>query len=447
MANQITITIVDDEQDMRESISQWLSLSGYKTKTYSSADLALKDIDNDYPGIIISDIKMPGTDGISFLKKLQKIDSALPVILITGHGDVAMAVESMRIGAYDFLEKPFNPERMAELAKRAVHTRYLTLENRALRRELSDGTAVLHKLMGTSSVMARLREDILDLAQADGHVLISGETGTGKSLIGHALHACGPRQGKKFITVNCAAYTEDELARRLFGDDDNENALIDASLEGTLCLEDVESIPVSVQARLLALITKFDLGDEGSKLRIIAISNETGDTVQTLEETLRQDLFYRLAAMQISPPPLKARGEDILLLFNRYLENFADEYGCEKPEVAAEDAAQLLQANWFGNIRQLINLAERTVLQSRRGNYSISKMLPSNDTDNKQSKDNAESKPLKEHVEAFERMLIDNTMRRHKGSIQSVMAELSLPRRTLNEKMAKYRLSRSNYVG
>lgn len=305
MADQITITIVDDEQDMRESISQWLSLSGYKTKTYSSADLALKDIDSDYPGIIISDIKMPGTDGISFLKKLQKIDSALPVILITGHGDVAMAVESMRIGAYDFLEKPFNPERMAELAKRAVHTRYLTLENRALRRELSDGTVLLRKLMGTSSVMARLREDILDLAQADGHVLISGETGTGKSLIAHALHACGPRQGKKFITVNCAAYTEDELARRLFGDDGNVSAFIDASLEGTLCLEDVESIPASVQARLLALITKFDLGKEGSKLRIIAISNETGNTDQTLEETLRQDLYYRLAAMQIAPPPLK----------------------------------------------------------------------------------------------------------------------------------------------
>jgi len=203
MAEQIIITIVDDEQDMRESISQWLSLSGYKTETYASADLALKDIGPDYPGIIISDIKMPGTDGISFLKKLQKIDNALPVILITGHGDVSMAVDAMRIGAYDFLEKPFNPERMAELAKRAVQTRYLTLENRSLRRELSDGSVLLRKLMGTSTVMGRLREDILDLAQADGHVLIGGETGTGKSLIAHALHACGPRQGKKFITVNC----------------------------------------------------------------------------------------------------------------------------------------------------------------------------------------------------------------------------------------------------
>jgi DNA-binding NtrC family response regulator len=447
MAEQINITIVDDEQDMRESISQWLGLSGYKTKTYASADLALKEIEPDYPGIIISDIKMPGTDGISFLKKLQKIDNALPVILITGHGDVAMAVEAMRIGAYDFLEKPFDPERMAELAKRAVQTRRLTLENRALRRELSDGTVLLRKLMGTSGVMSRLREDILDLAQADGHVLITGETGTGKSLIAHALHACGPRQGKKFVSVNCAAYTEDELARRLFGDDGQDQPFLDGSLDGTLCLEDIESIPASIQARLLSLITEYDLGEEGSRLRIIAISNETGEPDQSLEDTLRHDLFYRLAAMQITPPPLKARGEDILSLFNRYLENFADEYGCDQPEVSAEDAAQLLQAQWPGNIRQLINLAERTVLQSRRGSYSISKMLSSDDDEQEVSKDDAESKPLKEHVEAFERMLIDNTMRRHKGSIQSVMAELSLPRRTLNEKMAKYGLSRSNYVG
>lgn len=447
MAEQITITIVDDEQDMRESISQWLSLSGYKTKTYASADLALKEIEPDYPGIIISDIKMPGTDGISFLKKLQKIDNALPVILITGHGDVTMAVEAMRIGAYDFLEKPFDPERMAELAKRAVHTRRLTLENRALRRELSDGTVLLRKLMGTSAVMSRLREDILDLAQADGHVLITGETGTGKSLIAHALHACGPRQGKKFVSVNCAAYTEDELARRLFGGDDQDQPFLDNSLDGTLCLEDIESIPASIQARLLSLVTEYDLGEEGSRLRIIAISNETGEPDQSLEDTLRHDLFYRLAAMQISPPSLKSRGEDILSLFNRYLENFADEYGCDQPEVSAEDAAQLLQAQWPGNIRQLINLAERTVLQSRRGSYSISKMLSSDDDTQEVSKDDAESKPLKEHVEAFERMLIDNTMRRHKGSIQSVMAELSLPRRTLNEKMAKYGLSRSNYVG
>ncbi|MCP5075082.1 MAG: sigma-54-dependent Fis family transcriptional regulator [Rhodobacteraceae bacterium] len=445
MPEQMTIAIVDDEQDMRESISQWLTLSGYRTKTYSSAEDALKEVETDYPGILISDIKMPGMDGISLLKRLQSIDNQLPVIMITGHGDVAMAVEAMRIGAYDFLEKPFDPERMAELTKRAVQTRRLTLDNRTLRRELSDGTVLLRKLMGSSPVMERLREDILDLAQADGHILISGETGTGKSLIAHALHACGPRQGKKFITVNCAAYAEAELARRLFGPMEDGTPALEASLGGTLCLEDVESLPPAVQARLIGALTDFDRGGDTSPLRIIAISNEP-DPNTPLEETIRQDLFFRIAAMQITPPPLRARGEDILNLFNRYVETFAEEYGCDGPEVSAKDAAQLLQAPWPGNIRQLINLAERAVLQHRRGSYSIANLLM-DDSGEPTPEVMTGGKPLKEYVEAFERMLIDNTMRRHKGSIQSVMEELSLPRRTLNEKMAKYGLSRSNYVG
>ncbi len=445
MPEQLTIAIVDDEQDMRESISQWLSLSGYQTKTYASAEEALKEIQADYPGIVISDIKMPGIDGITFLRRLQKADNALPVIMITGHGDVAMAVEAMQIGAYDFLEKPFDPERMAELTKKAIHTRRLALENRSLRRELSDGTVLLRKLMGTSPVVERLREDILDLAQADGHVLITGETGTGKTLIAHALHACGPRQGKKFITVNCAAFTEEELNKRLFGPNDAEIPLVQASLGGTLCLEDIESLYESTQAKLLNEIEQYDRGEDGSQLRIIAISNEA-DPDSTGENPIRQDLYFRLAAMHITPPPLRKRGEDILTLFNRFTETFSEEYGCDQPDVTAEDAAKLLQAPWPGNIRQLINLAERTVLQSRRGSFSISSMLIP-DGDEKVPDIVTDGKPLKEHVEAFERMLIDNTMRRHKGSIQAVMEELCLPRRTLNEKMAKYGLSRSNYVG
>ncbi|MEM6620222.1 MAG: sigma-54 dependent transcriptional regulator, partial [Pseudomonadota bacterium] len=373
MPEQMTIAIVDDEQDMRESISQWLTLSGYRTRTFASAEDALKVVDQDFPGILISDIKMPGMDGIAFLKRVQSIDSQLPMIMITGHGDVAMAVDAMRIGAYDFLEKPFNPERMADLTKRAVQTRRLTLDNRTLRRELSDGTVLLRKLMGSSPVMERLREDILDLAQADGHILVSGETGTGKSLIAHALHACGPRAGKKFITLNCAAYTEDELARRLFGPMEDGLPAIEGSLGGTLCLEDIESLPAPIQARLIGALEDHDRGDT-SPLRIIAISNEP-DPNTPLEDTIRQDLYFRLAAMQITPPPLRQRGEDILHLFNRYVETFAEEYGCDGPEVSAKDAAQLLQAPWPGNIRQLINLAERAVLQHRRGSYSIANLL------------------------------------------------------------------------
>ncbi|KAA0920843.1 sigma-54-dependent transcriptional regulator [Aquicoccus porphyridii] len=444
MAKAMKIAIIDDEQDMRQSISQWLALSGYDTETFASAEDALKKLGPDYPGIVISDIKMPGMDGMQFLKKLMGQDSALPVIMITGHGDVPMAVEAMRVGAFDFLEKPFNPDRMSELAKKAAHARRLVLDNRALRRELSDGGQLMKKLIGVSPVMERLREDILDLGQADGHVLIDGETGTGKTLVAHALHAVGARAGKKFVLVSCSALEEDALSKRLFGPmmpEDSQLPAVEEARGGSLILEDVEALPDAVQGKLLSFVN-----DEGTppETRIIAISNlqEQG---KTCEDALRADLFYRLAALRITVPPLRQRGEDILTLFTRLSEQFADEYGCDAPKVSAQEAAQLLQAPWPGNVRQLINVAERAVLQSRRGQGSITSLLMS-DHEDMQPVMTTEGKPLKEYVEAFERMLIDNTMRRHKGSISNVMDELCLPRRTLNEKMAKYGLQRSDYL-
>ena len=176
MNKAMKIAIVDDDKDMRQSNTLRLAISGYDTDTYESAEDALKGLGSDFPGIVVSDIKMPGMDGMQFLKKLKGVDSSLPVIMITGHGDVPMAVEAMRVGAYDFLEKPFNPDRMTELAKKATQARRLTLDNRALRKELSDGTALMGKLIGQSAPMERLKEDILDLGQADGHVLVEGET-------------------------------------------------------------------------------------------------------------------------------------------------------------------------------------------------------------------------------------------------------------------------------
>ena len=443
MAKAIKVAIVDDEQDMRQSISQWLALSGFETETFASATDALKNISNDYPGIVVTDIKMPGMDGMQFLKRIKGIDSNLPVIMITGHGDVPMAVEAMRMGAFDFLEKPFNPDEMTALATRATSRRRLILENRQLRRELSSGRTIMEKLVGASGVMERLREDILDLGQADGHVLIEGETGTGKSLVAHALHAVSARAKRKFIIFPCAGEEETIIIRQLFGPVGEEDRIpvMEAARGGTLVLEDIEMLSMHAQSRLLKAINRQ--GDP-SETRIIAISNL--QTQQKMcQDVLRADLYYRLATLRVELPPLRGRGEDILTIFTRYAEQFSDEYGCESPEVSAQEAAQLMQAPWPGNVRQLINIAERTVLQSRRGTGTITALLMA-ESDEDSPAVGTEGKHLKKYVEAFERMLIDNTMRRHRGSITKVMDELCLPRRTLNEKMAKYSLTRADYM-
>ena len=443
MAKAIKIAIIDDEQDMRQSISQWLALSGFETETFASAGDALKGLNRDFPGIIVTDIKMPGMDGMQFLKKVKGIDSSLPVIMITGHGDVPMAVEAMRLGAFDFLEKPFNPDTMTSLAKRASASRRLILDNRQLRRELSSGNTIIEKLVGASDVMERLREDILDLGQADGHVLIEGETGTGKSLVAHALHAVSARAKKKFIVFPCAGEEEETIFRRLFGPAGEEDRipLMEAARSGTLVLEDVDMLSLHVQSRLLSAI---NMQRDPSETRIVAISNLQQQD-KTCQDVLRPDLYFRLATLRVELPPLRRRGEDILMLFTRYGKQFSEEYGCESPIVSAQEAAQLLQAPWPGNVRQLISIAERTVLQSRRGTGTISSLLMAESDDDCPAM-TIEGKPLKEYVEAFERMLIDNTMRRHRGSITKVMDELCLPRRTLNEKMAKYSLTRADYL-
>jgi len=252
----------------------------------------------------------------------------------------------------------------------------------------------------------------------------------------------GPRAARKFVTISCAAYSEDQLAARIFGPtEDGALPLVEDARGGTLCLEDIEELSHALQSRLLTLINEQGLPPE---TRIIAICNEHGQG-KKLDDILRTDLFFRLGAMTILCPPLRARGEDILTLFNSAAADYADEYGCDAPQVSAQEAAELLQAPWPGNVRQLVNIAERAVLQSRRGTGSIASLLMA---DNEASGPamTTEGKPLKDYVDDFERMLIDSTMRRHKGSIAAVMDELCLPRRTLNEKMAKYGLQRGDYV-
>ena len=273
-------------------------------------------------------------------------------------------------------------------------------------------------------------------------MLIDGETGTGKTLVAHALHAVGPRAGRKFVTMSCVGLEDEQLAARLFGPVEAGGLpLVEEARGGTLCLEDIEALSAVAQGRLLSFIN-----DQPAPpvTRIVAICNDHKPG-RTLQDVLRPDLYFRLAAMTLTLPPLRTRGEDILALFKSYADDYAEEYGCPAPDLSAQDAAYLLQAPWPGNIRQLIAIAEQSVLQARRGTGSVvSLVMAENEASGGAL--TTEGKPLKDYVDAFERTLIDNTMRRHKGSIAAVMEELCLPRRTLNEKMAKYGLSRGDYV-
>ena len=432
------VAIVDDERDMRQSISQWLALSGYETETFDSARAALAAIGQGYRGVVLTDIRMPEMDGMALLKRLMHLDSALPVVMVTGHGDVPMAVEAMRLGAYDFLEKPFDPDHMAEIVRTATAARTSALENRALRSELAQGAAATQHIVGTAPAIVALREDIVNVAQADGAVLVRGETGTGKTLVARALHAVGARAQRPFVQVFLAGRDAQAQHDDLFG----EGGALDRVRDGILVLEDVQATAPEVQGALLARLGDTAPGDGP---RIISTSGKQ-DGEAADGGVLRPDLYHRLAALTLDLPPLRARGDDILKLFTHFGQDFADEYGTAAPSIDPEEAAQMLQAPWPGNVRQLINLAERAVLTRGRGGGSITSLLM---TDNEAVPlvPMQDGKPLKEHVEAFERMLIEATMRRHNGAIGKVMEDLSLPRRTLNEKMAKYGLQRGDFLG
>jgi DNA-binding NtrC family response regulator len=259
-------------------------------------------------------------------------------------------------------------------------------------------------------------------------------------LIATALHACGPRAGRAFVRIRCAAWDEEALVGRLFGPASGADApAVARARGGTLCLEDIESLPPAIQGRLLQLIgERGDMPD----LRVIGVCNCT-DPGGAAADTLRPDLYYRIAAMQLTAPPLRQRGEDILDLFTRFADQFAEEYGCPAPQLSVQNAAQLMQASWPGNVRQLITFAERAVLQDRGGGAALSGLFGEPAAEQGAAKP---GKPLKDYVEAFERMLIDSALRRHNGSVAAVMDELVVPRRTLNEKMAKYGLSRADYL-
>ncbi|WP_442112429.1 sigma-54-dependent transcriptional regulator [Pseudomonas sp. NUPR-001] len=438
-----SVMVVDDEASIRTAVEQWLSLSGFNVQLFSRAEDCLSQLPEHFPGVILSDVRMPGMDGLQLLEQLQVRDADLPVILLTGHGDVPMAVEAMRNGAYDFLEKPFSPQSLLGSLRRALEKRQLVLENRRLHEQADLKARLELNLLGMSQGMQQLRRQVLDLASLPVNVLIRGETGSGKEQVARCLHDFGPRAGKPFVALNCAAIPEALFEAELFGHETGaftgaqgkRIGKLEYANGGTVFLDEIESMPLAQQAKLLRVLQEQKLERLGANqsinvdLRIVAATKP-----DLLEEAragrFREDLAYRLNVAELRLAPLRERREDIPLLFAHFARQAAERIGRSAPQLSAAHLGRLLSHDWPGNVRELANAAERHALGL--GEPEVAQV--------------ESGQSLAAQQEAFEAQCLRAALSRHKGEIKAVMEELQLPRRTLNEKMQRHGLLREDFL-
>ncbi|MBG6163290.1 two-component system C4-dicarboxylate transport response regulator DctD [Labrenzia sp. EL_195] len=437
--DQATVLLIDDEEALRGSLSQGLELTGQDVFASGRPESALERINRDFYGVLVTDIRMPGTDGFQVMKNAFEIDPALPVVLITGHGDVPLAVEAMRAGAYDFLEKPFSVAHLASVVERALDKRRLVLENRKLREELADRTGLESRLVGRTPAMDLLRKNVMALAATDADILILGETGSGKEVVARALHDEGPRKDKPFVALNCGALPAEIIESELFGHE--KGAFTGASgqrigkLEhahgGTVFLDEIESMPLELQVKLLRVIETRTIERLGSNKAIELDVRFVAATKEDLEAAgkagrFRLDLFYRLNVVNVEIPPLRDRIEDIPLLFRHLAVEARARYRREIPDIGELYLAELMARDWPGNVRELRNVADRFVL----GLEQQSDPQSSNGSS------------LFEQIATYERALIAAELKRNDGVIKPTYENLGLSRKALYEKMRKYGLGK-----
>ena len=440
MTDDLRILIIEDDPDVALGCEQALQLEGFTAEVAGSAEQGRKRLGADFPGIVVSDIRLPGRDGLSLQRDLHALDPELPVVLITGHGDVSMAVQAMKDGAYDFLQKPFAPEQLVDIARRALEKRRLVLEVRALRRQLDQRDRLEARLIGNSSGMARVRGLIGALANSAADVLIHGETGTGKELVARCLHDASPRARGNFVAINCGGLPETLFDSEIFGHEagaytgagKRRIGKIEHASGGTLFLDEIESMPVPMQIKLLRVLQERTLERLGSNTpipvdcRVIAATKE--DLLGLSEQgRFRADLYYRLSVATLPLPPLRERREDIPLLFEHFLLQAAARHERAVPATPPGRIQQLVGYAWPGNVRELRNVADRCVLGIEAGSPPFG--LASADS----------ARPLNESVEAFERALIADALRRH-GSLARTAEALAIAKTTLHDKIRKYGL-------
>ena len=432
------VIVVDDDAMVRFSCRQTLELAGLDVSCCASGGEALAALDRNYPGVVLSDVRMPGLDGFELLSRIRLVDPELPVIHLTGHGDVGMAVKAMREGAYDFLQKPFDTETLVDVVRRALDKRGLVLENRRLRRALAGADAIDRLLIGRGSRMTEIRRAIADLATTSADILVIGETGTGKEQVARAIHEASDRRGKQFVAVNCGAVPESVFESEMFGHEPGaftgavkrRIGKIEHANGGTLLLDEIESMPLALQVKLLRVVQERRLERLGGNdlipvdCRIVAATKE--DLLAAAKAgRFREDLFYRLNVVTIELPPLRERREDIPALFEHFVGAAAARYQRAPPDISPTLLRSLASRDWPGNARELRNEADRFVLGISGGSAST-REAPKN---------------LPDIIDEVERQIIAQALREAGNQVTATAAALGIPRKTLHDKMKRLGLA------
>ncbi len=448
MSNPTKILVIDDDREMRDSLKHLLESAHFEVHTLSRAEQVLSQLENSAYDVILSDVRMPGMTGVELLQSLKSAPgpfSLIPLVLMSAHGDIQMAVEAIQSGAYSFLEKPFDPRRLIRLLENAARMNQLTQNEARLKARLSDLSGLDRILIGQTAQISSLREDILDLADSDVNVMILGETGTGKELVARALHDLGSRASAPFVAINCAAIPLNQFEETLFGNANGSAGYLQQADGGTLFIDELGAIPPEVQAKLLRVIDKKEFAPVGSAdikqsdFRIISAGNEAFEA-QIEDKEFREDLYFRLNSVVLKLPALRERRDDIPLLFSHFAAQFAQTYEIESPRANPDDIAALLAHDWPGNVRELRSVAERRVLSARRGVGSVASALSRENT----QEDIPDT--LREAVAAFERQLIAKALATHQGRMDAVAESLGIGRRTLNEKIVKLGLNKEDVL-
>lgn len=428
------IHIVDDDSDHLSALCDLVDAAGYKVQGFSDAPSALGALKMQ-PDLLLSDLRMPGMDGMALLALIKTQMPRLPVVMLTGHGDVRHAVGAMRAGAEDFLEKPYDSDHLLAVIRRALETHATREELSRLQQVLAERADV--RILGTSRAMRSFRQRIEALAQVDIDIIITGETGTGKELAARAIHAASARTSGPFVALNCAALPEAMAETILFGhaagtfphDRDGRLGKIEAAHGGTLMLDEVETMQPAIQAKLLRVLQERMVERIGENMprpldiRVIA----TTKTNLRHVEGFRTDLYFRLAGTELTTPTLREAGEDVPLIFTHYAQLAARRYGRPDPEVPWELRQKLKRRGWPGNVRELKANAEAYALGFLPEKASAI-TAPATQT-------------LAQRVSDFEAREIASVLDLHRGNTLHAAETLGIPRRTLNDKMRRYGLT------